>query len=309
MDRLPPEKREISADVLAKAMDIMPYALSFSLTPLGEPLLFSRFKELLEAHRNLKCRNLCMTTNGILLDEERCELIVRSMVNRLFISVDTPNPERYREMRRGGELQKVIDGIRRIQRWKEKLGVDLPGLSLASTFMRMNIEDLPALVDFAHNLGIDEIYVQLMEPEDPAMEPDMLWHHVPLTARMLKQASRKANQCGVHLNIGLALRNILSSAVSEAKDREGIEMETMEPGWDTRGKLLIEKCRYPWNSLLIDTDGEVRPCCWTGIRFGNLGRQTFQEVWNGPAALKMRRDFLNNVVPPGCRNKHCRVDL
>jgi len=77
----------------------------------------------------------------------------------------------------------------------------------------------------------------------------------------------------------------------------------------TRGRSLREKCHYPWYNVLIDTDGDCRPCAWAGSNYGNMNQTPFLELWNGPAALQMREDFLNNHIPKGCQDKFCRVDL
>ncbi|MDD4279650.1 MAG: SPASM domain-containing protein, partial [Candidatus Sumerlaeales bacterium] len=73
---------------------------------------------------------------------------------------------------------------------------------------------------------------------------------------------------------------------------------------------LLEQCRDPWSSSLIDTDGDCRPCCWAGISYGNLSDgRSFGSVWNGDVAREVRRMFLANELPEGCRGRHCRVDV
>ena len=76
-----------------------------------------------------------------------------------------------------------------------------------------------------------------------------------------------------------------------------------------RDKSLVEKCNYPWYNMLIDTDGDARPCCWADTSFGNLNQDSFDAIWNGIVAQKMRGDFLADHIPASCRKKHCRVDL
>jgi MoaA/NifB/PqqE/SkfB family radical SAM enzyme len=83
----------------------------------------------------------------------------------------------------------------------------------------------------------------------------------------------------------------------------------LESALDMSGKSLVEKCHYPWYNLLIDTDGDARPCCWADVSWGNLNRLEFEQIWNGPRAVGMRQAFLANQVPRSCRKKHCRVDL
>ena len=88
-----------------------------------------------------------------------------------------------------------------------------------------------------------------------------------------------------------------------------VEESGLDSALDMRGKPLVEKCNYPWYNLMIDVDGEVRPCCWVAASWGNLNSKEFDEIWNGPSAVSMRQSFLADRVPVPCRKKHCRVDL
>ena len=51
-----------------------------------------------------------MTTNGILLEQFAGDLS-KAGLHRVNISLDTINPEKYRQITRGGELEKVFSGI------------------------------------------------------------------------------------------------------------------------------------------------------------------------------------------------------
>ncbi|MCC5876464.1 MAG: hypothetical protein JJU11_09635, partial [Candidatus Sumerlaeia bacterium] len=50
---LPREELEISPAVLQQVLDLMPYPEMMTLTPLGEPMLYSKFGLLLEHHARL----------------------------------------------------------------------------------------------------------------------------------------------------------------------------------------------------------------------------------------------------------------
>lgn len=309
---MPANELQISPAVYEAVKAILPYTVTFSLTPLGEPLMYSKFGKFLELHEELGSENLCFTTNGVLIDDRKAEQIVRSRCGTVYMSMDSCNPERYAKLRVGATLDKFEAGLGRLIEWKKKLGSDLPKIAFACTFMRMNIEDLPDMVRYAARWGVDQVIVQLMEPEEPSLEPEMLWHHVPLTAKMVAEAQRLARETGIYLNVGLALKNLLSAhaaAKGETFESDRGDAIEVDSSIDTRGKMLVEKCRFPWSSLLIDTDGDCRPCCWAGSSYGNLNERGFEGIWNGPLIQDMRRDFLNNHVPEGCRKKHCRVDL
>ncbi len=300
---LPMPQREISDGVYDALLELVPYAEAFQLTPLGEPLLWSRFGDLLEFCAREQTGNLALTTNGMLLTDDKAEMLVRGGVDLIFVSIDSSDPGRYAEMRVGGKLDKVEAGLGRLNLWKDRLKTDRPHLILASTFLRSNIEDLPALVDFAKHHRFEEISVQLMEIENPEQAPDFLGRHIDVTRAMVEKTLQRGEETGIRININIALRSLLTAA--------GADLDASNPlaALSTRGKTLTQKCHLPWYYLLVDTDGDARPCCWTGISWGNLNQLDFQTVWNGEQAQAMRRDFLANHIPTGCRGKHCRVDL
>ena len=61
-------------------------------------------------------------------------------------------------------------------------------------------------------------------------------------------------------------------------------------------------CRLPFTEVSIDEFGEVWPnCCpdWVDVSLGNLTRQGWDEVWNGPAAQALRRSAHDGTL------RHC----
>ena len=306
LSALKAQEREIPQIAMDRLLDIMPYIERFTLTPLGEPLLYSGLDHVLDRHRASRCQNLQLTTNGNVTTENRARQLVEAGVRRIFVSIDSADPANYAMMRVGGTLAKVTEGLQRLNEWKDRLGRTYPEIVINSSFMRQNIADLPELVRYAHANRIRKISVLPMEAEDPSMEPDTLAHHIPPTLESLSEASRIAADLGVELLVHLALRNLLSAHGNDPRVKD---LLTQEHQLDTRGRSLMDKCAYPWTFLIVDTNGDVRPCCWTSMCFGNLARQPFQIIWNSPAAIRMRTDFLANSIPPSCRARYCRVDL
>ncbi len=299
---IPVNEREMSDTVLDKLLRIMPFAEDVNLTPYGEPLLFSRLTEFLKRYRKTGCHNLGLTTNGYLIDDKTAELLVKSGLKTIFFSIDSCEPDTYAGLRVGSELGKVEEGIEAINRWKENLNMRLPRLVLAATFMRRNIEELPAMIEFCHRHKFDEISVQMMEVEVPEMEPESLRHFTALTRSMLTMAKMKATVRGVGFRVHLAIENMLSSEKEQSVPRESIDKE------NDKTPRLIDLCHYPWFFIYVDTNGDVRPCCYASICLGNLEEEPFNNIWNGAAAIRMRQQFLDNVVPLACQDKHCMVD-
>lgn len=339
LKKKPGRELSISDRVEEVVRQLLPHADMLTLTPLGEPLMWSGLDPLLDLHGRIGSNNLALTSNGMMLNDKNAEKLVRGKLTNLFLSIDSNDPQVYAGMRVGGDLRVVEEGIARINAWKQKLNTPYPLLTLNSTFMERNIHQLPSMVGWAQSLGFSEFSVQLMEIENPELEGEFLGHHVHLAHRKVTEALAEARRLGMNIKPHLALKNLISAAVEEhdvehhdfkassprmpegkkhykVTDVHGFngtevmfDGESLNPDLDMRDRTLVEKCHYPWYFLLIDTDGDVRPCCWAGTSWGNLNNLPFDEIWNGSDAQTMRQRFLNNDIPESCRGKHCRVDL
>jgi cyclic pyranopterin phosphate synthase len=86
----------------------------------GEPLVRKNVVYLIESIKNIPCiEDLSLTTNGILLSRYAEELKSAGL-DRVNVSLDTLEPERYREITRCGDLSLVLEGIEAI----EKVGLN-----------------------------------------------------------------------------------------------------------------------------------------------------------------------------------------
>ncbi len=77
----------------------------------GEPLVRKNVVKLVELLSNIGgIKDLSLTTNGILL-EEFANPLKNAGLQRVNISLDTMNPDRYKEITRGGDFSRVMQGI------------------------------------------------------------------------------------------------------------------------------------------------------------------------------------------------------
>lgn len=78
----------------------------------GEPLVRRGVVELIEKIAKIPgIDDIAMTTNGVLLKNQAKEL-KKAGLNRVNISLDTFNEDKYRYITRGGKLQEAIEGIK-----------------------------------------------------------------------------------------------------------------------------------------------------------------------------------------------------
>ncbi|NOQ24637.1 MAG: radical SAM protein [Bacteroidales bacterium] len=78
----------------------------------GEPLVRNGIIDLVKMIGEIDgIKDYSMTTNAIRLDKFADDL-AKAGLQRVNISLDTMNPEKFKQITRGGDIQKVFDGIR-----------------------------------------------------------------------------------------------------------------------------------------------------------------------------------------------------
>ena len=77
----------------------------------GEPLLRTDVVDIVRRIKDVEgVDDVSMTTNGLFLTK-KAEALKEAGLDRLNISLDTFDPDRYKEITRGGNIQQVLDGI------------------------------------------------------------------------------------------------------------------------------------------------------------------------------------------------------
>ncbi len=101
-------------------------------------------------------RDLCLTTNGMLLADTAAELR-RVGLRRVNVSLDTLNPERFRRITRRPGLDRVIAGIRAAR------DQGLRPVKVNVVAMRgLNDDELPDFVAFARTEGVEVRFIEFM---------------------------------------------------------------------------------------------------------------------------------------------------
>ncbi|REC96385.1 GTP 3',8-cyclase MoaA [Kushneria indalinina] len=123
----------------------------------GEPLVRRNIDELVGNIGALEgLRDFTMTTNGAQLRKYASSLRESGM-QRLNISLDSLKPERFKELTRTGNLEKVIDGIHAAK----EAGFERIKLN-AVILKGRNDDEIPDLVEFARDEGIDISFIEEM---------------------------------------------------------------------------------------------------------------------------------------------------
>ncbi|EGF92385.1 molybdenum cofactor biosynthesis protein A [Asticcacaulis biprosthecium C19] len=125
----------------------------------GEPLVRKGVLDFIgrlgeEVHAG-RLKELTLTTNGTLL-EGAAPALAAAGVKRINVSCDSLRPEVFRRVTRGGDLAKVLTGIEAAQ--DHGIRIKLNVVALAQD----NLADLPDIIAFAHERGMDVSLIETM---------------------------------------------------------------------------------------------------------------------------------------------------
>ncbi|HEY8875805.1 MAG TPA: GTP 3',8-cyclase MoaA [Desulfosporosinus sp.] len=123
----------------------------------GEPLVRKEILSFLEEGAKLPgVEDLMITTNGLLLPEMAFDLKAAG-VQRVNISLDTMDPERFHEITRGGDVSTVIKGVFR------SLEVGLNPVKINVVVVRgFNTDELPSFLALAKQYPLHVRFIELM---------------------------------------------------------------------------------------------------------------------------------------------------
>ena len=124
----------------------------------GEPLLRRDLPRLIRLLvQNRVITEIALTTNGILLSDQ-AESLYQAGLHRVTVSLDTLRPERFRQLTRRDEYDRVLEGIASVGR------VGFTGLKLDTVVIRgFNDDELVGLIEFGKHVQAEVRFIEYMD--------------------------------------------------------------------------------------------------------------------------------------------------
>lgn len=292
------------------AQQLFPLCSQVSLSVSTEPLLHSKFDELLRITKEYKVPFVYMFTNALLLSERLIDQIVRSELNQLCISIDGATKHTYERIRVGGKFDRLIANIEALNRAKEQAKTDLPKLTFNVVLMRSNIEELPLLIELAHQLKVKAVGAVHMVPFKAAVvDPDQesLEAHKLLCNQMLDEAQTLADKYDIEVTFPKKFDITPSPAVATQSHnliaQTSRDHRSLYPVSGEQKKQTQSCCIFPWHFIGLHSDGYVVPCGWWyhELPMGNLLTESFEDVWNNERYEKLRSEHLSGSLRSRCQ--------
>jgi MoaA/NifB/PqqE/SkfB family radical SAM enzyme len=239
------------------------------LQGVGEPLLNRDLPKMIVAAGSSGAR-VGTSTNASLLTRETASALLDAGINCINLSLDTIDPLVFKKLRSGSSVTKVISNISSLADLRCKTRYPDTALAIAVVATPQALDSLPAIVQLAANLGLDEVYVQNLNSGFLPENSHELQQLRSIDPEKYRQAIRTAGLTADNAGIRFLAPDI----------------DYTDPSY---------RCRWPFHGCNITWDGFVSPCCLQPdpdvLHFGNLFETAFEKIRDSVSY----RDFRDRV--------------
>ncbi len=293
---------DMSWELFTQIVDQFPRIERVVLHGVGEPMMV---RELPKMIRYLKDRGtyVLFNTNGTLLNRRKGDELIEAGLDELRVSLDAAEPATFKIVRGLDRFDRIVKNVREFTRHQRQQKLTKPRVSLWITGLRETLPQLPAFVRLAHDLGVEEVYLQRLvyfpEGQGLARPASSLFEHMDTDEdRLIREAEELARTLGVSFN---------ASGATEPGS-------SLKKGGADRPWSL---CRRPWTLMYFTAHGRAIPCCiapfslrgYDSFTLGDATQGTLREIWNGERYQEFRRALLSEDPPKACANCGLRWSL
>jgi MoaA/NifB/PqqE/SkfB family radical SAM enzyme len=230
----------------------------------GEPTIMKNCRDAAITLRDHPQVKLTVITNGVFIDDFWHETFIEQGGN-VSVSINAATEPVYDKIVVHGEYRRVIKNLERL------LGArrgKTPSVGVTAVILQENFRELHAIIELCGKMGID--YVELL------VDPILSFAGLPSQAEVAHELSRCV----------------------EAKDRWNVQVSGLD---DFGAKFALPirfggpaaakkpMCGAPFGNLVVDWDGDVRVCCNTWVKMGNLYERSLGAILHGRLVRAFRR--------------------
>ena len=267
---------------------------------MGEPLLYRDFEKIIEIAKKYNVK-INLTTNGTFprLGAQRWAELILPVASDVKISINGIHKETNEAIMIGINHEEQIENIKTFVRVRDEIrrkGINNPTVTLQVTFMEKNYQELPDLLRFADELGIDRIK----------------GHHLWVTWPQLEEQSLRRNSDSIRR------WNRMVDTLFQLRDELGSDIKL-----DNFYKLNEEDrsipddwiCPFAGREAWIDWDGTFNVCCAPdNLRrqlgyFGNVLETDFIQLWQGGKYKNFVRHWGSYEVCKNCNMRRPKENV
>ncbi|MDD4893909.1 MAG: radical SAM protein [Candidatus Omnitrophica bacterium] len=246
-----------------------------NLCGFGELLLMPGIEEFLDyVNERTPGVNKIYTTNGTPLINSEFLTALTKGKSAIEVSLHAPQRQLHKALTRLDAFDQITAGIKRLTSLRKHKGY--PTVVAVFLINTLNIESLPAFVEFAAELGVDRVICNYMTVFHRAHLKFSCFFKQEITNDSFKRAEEIAQK----LNFEIIL--------------------PPKFGLDNNGARQ-SRCSDPWKYFYVENESSVLPCCFAGEHVGYLEKAGFDTIWNGSHYKNLRNSLIQGRPSESCR--------
>lgn len=230
----------------------------------GEPLLRRDIYDIASYASQLGMW-VVMGTNGVLVNDRVAQKMVECGVKGVGISIDSIDPEKHDGFRGGPDAWKY--SVRALEICKAH-GLEV---LVQTTIMDMNIDEIPALMDFARDKGAWSFNLYFLVQ----------------TGRGQKMNDLAPDRTADMLSRMVDMQDDYRPMLVRSKCAPQFKQIAYEKG---RAGLESGGCMAGTQYGRITPEGDVTPCPYMNVVAGNVLKDRFTDIWRDAPVLQQLRD-------------------
>jgi len=275
--KLPPNT-DMAMATVSNVLPLLKISRLVWLSGFGEPLLHPDLVPIIKMiRRENPTIEIAFTTNFLLVKGDTMRRLIEAGLSRIQVSVDGDN-----EM--GHAFSPTPEGVARYQEvlWerladfhamKKEMGTSSPLLQFCFVAMRRNIEQLEALLERGHEVGLSSIVVQPVRDYHGTLHGEDIYENRDVTLPILIRARETAEQRGI---------------------------EFISRFMDDKLNVTRQKCTFPSTFFHVAVDGNVFMCCAGISACQNAATSNALEIWNSTPYRELRRELDTGKLRKKC---------
>ncbi len=258
----------------------------FSLSGWGEPLTN---KYIAEYMRRIKEEGfkLLLNTNGYYL-VDYVDLIVETGVDEVVVSMDAGEEDPYKIIRLGGDLSRVIEGLKQLRDKKYEETAFKPIVKFQFTITTLNVDNILKLAKLAAELKVKEIIMSNVIPLSSKHEDVISCLNNEDCLKRLEEIRYHLIRHALETNINFRLPEFTLKTERRCPFMEEDAIYVTAEGY-------VAPCIYyahPWSSTF---NGITRVI--NAVRFGDLKKTDLLSIWRGDKYARFRFIAKYSVMP------------
>lgn len=249
-----------------------------SFSGWGEPLLHPDALEILR-HAKKKGLEVLLNTNGYFL-KEKIEELFSIRVDRIVVSIDSPDDNVYKIIRKRGDLARLMEALLRLLELRIEHTSKKPILEIQFTINKYNYGNLYPMIKLAQRIGAFRITVSNIIPLSGEHEERLACYFNEKCVNEVDKIKMRLAKISLETGVEISLPNFnrsYSERICPYVSRRAIYV---------RYDGLVAPCIYyahRWRSRLFGIEREIYP-----VIFGDLKKEKLIDIWKKPEYMRFR---------------------